>query len=89
MWPCGFGIGEDGGEGGPARVGENPVSVFGNGRAYVVGQSATGLFVRSAGFEFGECGCEGVVGSCLKVLDGLPGGVGLVGVALRLVPAAA
>ncbi|SCF68895.1 hypothetical protein GA0115254_111691 [Streptomyces sp. Ncost-T10-10d] len=46
-----FGVGEDGGESGPAGVGEDPVGVFGDGGAYVAGQGPTSLVLRAAGFE--------------------------------------
>lgn len=84
---AGFGVGEDGGEGGPARIGKDPLGVFGNGCAYVVGKSAAGLFTRAPGFKFGERRSERGVGCRLEVLDGLARSVGLVGMALGLVPA--
>ncbi|MBW8735579.1 MAG: hypothetical protein JF621_00040 [Streptomyces turgidiscabies] len=84
---AGFGVGEGGGERGPGRVGEDSLGVVGDGCSYVAGQSAAGFLPGWAGREFGECRGEGVVGGCLEVLDGLAGGVGLVGVVLRFVPA--
>lgn len=76
----GFGVGEDGGERGPGRVGEDSLGVVGDCCSYVAGQNAAGFFPGRAGCEFGERRGEGAVGGCLEVLDGLAGGVGLVGV---------
>lgn len=84
---AGFGVGEEGGEGGPAGVGEDPHGVVGDGGSYVAGQGETGYLLGWAGFEFGKRGSEGVISGGLEVLDGLAGGVSLVGVVLRFVPA--
>ncbi|MDQ1018328.1 hypothetical protein QFZ43_004877 [Streptomyces afghaniensis] len=84
---AGFCVGEDGGERGPGGVGEDSLGVVGDGCSYVAGQNAAGFLPGWAGCEFGERRGEGVVGGCLEVLDGLAGGVGLVSVVLRLVPA--
>lgn len=84
---AGFGVGEDCGEGRPAGVGEDPLGVLGDCGSYVAGQGATGLLLRLALREFCEVQGEGVAGGALKVLEGMAGGVGLVGVALGLVPA--
>lgn len=59
---AGFGIGEDRGEPGPAGVGKDPLGMFRNGGAYVVGQDATGLLLGRAGCQFGERRTERVVG---------------------------
>lgn len=85
--PSGFGVGEGGGERGPGRVGEDALGVLGDGCSYVAGENAAGLLPGWSGCEFGERRGEGAVGGCLEVLDGLAGGVGLVGVVLRFVPA--
>lgn len=83
----GFGVGEDSGERGPGRVSEDALGVVGDCCSYVVGQNATGFLLGRPGCEFGERRGEGAVGGCLEVLDGLAGGVGLVCVVLRFVPA--
>ncbi len=74
-------------ERGPGRVGEDALGVVGDGCSYVADQKAAGLLPGRPGREFGERQGEGQVGGCLEVLDGLSGGVGLVGVVLRIVPA--
>lgn len=61
--------------------------MFGDGCAYIVGKSAAGSFTRAPGFKFGERRSDRGVGCLLEVLDGFEGSVGLVGVALGLVPA--
>lgn len=43
MVAAGFGVGQDGGERGPGRVGEDPPSVAGDGCSHVAGEGATGL----------------------------------------------
>ncbi|KIF02007.1 hypothetical protein PL81_32325 [Streptomyces sp. RSD-27] len=62
---AGLRIGQEGGEGGPARVGEDPVSLVGDGGAYVVGEGAAGFLLRLTLFEYDERGCEGLLGGCL------------------------
>lgn len=84
---AGFDASEDGGERGPGRVGEDPFGVAGDGCSHVAGQNATGFFPGRPGCEFDERRGECAVSGRLKVLDGLAGGVGLVGVVLRFVPA--
>jgi hypothetical protein len=84
---AGFGVGEDGGERRPGRVGEDPLGVVGDGCSHVADQNATGFLPGRAGCEFGKRRGECAVGGCLEVLDSLAGGVGLVGVVLRFVPA--
>ncbi|SCK50143.1 hypothetical protein YW7DRAFT_04509 [Streptomyces sp. AmelKG-E11A] len=83
----GFGVGEDRGESGPVRVVEDAVRVFGNRDAHVAGDDPPADLRRLAPTEFGEHGRKGSIGSGLEVVEGLPGRFGLVGVALRLVPA--
>ncbi len=85
---AGFCVGEDCGEGRPAGVGEDPLRVLGDGGAYVAGQGTAGLLLRLTLREICEYRGEGVVGRALKVLEGLASSVGLVGVALGLMPAA-
>ncbi|MBX7550401.1 hypothetical protein K1Y78_20670 [Streptomyces sp. tea 10] len=84
---AGFGVGEGGGEREPGRGGEDPLGVVGDGCPYVVRENATGFLPGRPACEFGKRRGEGTVRDCLEVLDGLAGGVGLVGVVLRLVPA--
>ncbi|MGW1277910.1 hypothetical protein ACWD4V_13250 [Streptomyces tsukubensis] len=60
---------------------------FGDCGAYVVDQGAARPFAGAAVFECGDLGSEGPIGGGLEVLDGSAGGVGLVGVTLRFVPA--
>ncbi len=83
---AGFGIGEDGGEGGPSGIGENAVGVVGDGGADVVDEGPASLLARLTGGEAVENGCESLIGCHLKVMKGLAGGFGLVSVALRVVP---
>ena len=61
----GLRVGQEGGEGGPAGVGEDPVGVAWDGGAYVVGERATGLLLRLTLFEYDERGGEGLVGGFL------------------------
>lgn len=62
---AGFGVGQKGGEGGPAGVGEDPVGLVRDGGAYVVGEGAAGFLPRLTLFEYDERGCEGLLGGCL------------------------
>ncbi len=87
MVAAGLGVGQDGGESRPGGVGEDAVGVVGDGGTDVVGKGLTHLLLWLTGGEAVEDGREGVVGGGLKVVEGLAGGVGLVGVMLRFVPA--
>jgi hypothetical protein len=84
---AGLGVGEDGGERRPSRVSEDPLGMVRDGCPYVSDQNATGFFPGRPGCEFGERRSEGTVSCRLEVLDGLAGGVGLVGVILCFMPA--
>lgn len=46
---AGFGVGEDGGERGPGRVGEDALGVVGDGCSYVAGQDAVGFLLGRVG----------------------------------------
>lgn len=84
---AGLGVGEDGGEYWPGRVGEDPFGLVGDCCLYVAGQDKTLVLPGRPGCEFGQCRGESTVGGRLEVLDSVAGGVGLVSVALRLMPA--
>lgn len=45
LMASGFGVGQEGGEGGPAGVGEDPVGLVGDGGVYVVGEGAAGFLL--------------------------------------------
>ncbi|MFD4394924.1 hypothetical protein [Kitasatospora sp. NPDC058397] len=85
---AGFGVGEDGGEGGPGGVGEDPCGVAGDGGAEVVSEVVDRLLGGLAVGEGGEVFGGGLVVGALQVLDGELGGLGLLVVATGLVPAA-
>lgn len=54
LMAAGFGVGEDGGECWPGRIGEDPLGVVGDSCSHIADKNATRLLPWRSGCEFGE-----------------------------------
>nr|AQM75223.1 mobilization protein [Streptomyces sp.] len=82
-----FSTGESHREGWPTLVSEDSLGVVRDGSADITGQCAAVLLPQLSALQLGEGGSERVISRGLEMLEGSAGGVGLVSVAFRLVPA--
>ncbi|GGQ13747.1 hypothetical protein GCM10010215_43360 [Streptomyces virginiae] len=82
----GLGVGEGCGQGGPSGVGEDPVSVVGEGRANVLLETTDSCGSWCAAGQVSQDGCGGLLVARLEMAEGFFGRSGLLFVTSLLVP---